>query len=129
MPPPNELAQAARQLQLLYADEDYHFDSIDPELLVAVGRSCRDGGLILMETLEIPAGSTISQVCSYAANKGAVPEASSTALALSAKTTPGSLNIGYYEIVVIAGVATVLCWEINGLLRGLSYESLEIAKD
>ena len=84
IPPPNEFAQAARQLQLPYVDEDYHFDNIDPELLVGIGRNCRDGGLIFK----------ISQVCSYAASKGAVPEASGTALALSAKTTSGPLNIG-----------------------------------
>ena len=86
-------------------------------------------GLVLMRTLEIPIGSNISRLCSYAAIKGAVPKASGTALALSAKTNPESLNIGYFKIVIIAGVATVLCWEMNGLLRGLSYGSLEIAKD
>ena len=121
MPPPNEFARAARQLQLPYADEDFNFDGINLELLVEVGQSCRDVGLIFMKTLEIPTASKISQICSYAADRGAVPEASSTALARIAKIIFGSLNIGYFvEIVLIAGLATLLCWEINGLLRGMS---------
>ncbi|KAM0800570.1 hypothetical protein BDR22DRAFT_821445 [Usnea florida] len=119
MPPPNEFARAARQLQLPYADEDFNFDGINLELLVEVGQSCRDVGLIFMKTLEIPTASKISQICSYAADRGAVPEASGTAWARIAKTILGSLNIGYFvEIVLIAGLATLLCWEINGLLRG-----------
>ena len=125
----NEFTKAAQRLQLPYADEDSNFNNIDPELLIAIGQGCRNQGLVLMKTLEIPIGSTISRLCTYAAIKGAVPKASDTALALSVKPNPESFNIGCLKIVVIAGVATVLCWEINGLLRGLSYGSLEIAKD
>ncbi|KAM0798114.1 hypothetical protein BDR22DRAFT_823669 [Usnea florida] len=72
-------------------------------------------------------GYTAVQTKNPYASQGAVPEASSTALARIAKIIFGSLNVGYFvEIVLIAGLATLLCWEINGLLREFGNQAYPI---